>query len=202
MKVLSLCQKLDLKLPVESLECLGDGADGEVFTIMGDDNKVIKLCVIYEYNEDCERLYEKTRSHLSFIAENKPSAYVRVHAHGYLGSSVRPFDTRMQKFIIHYYTMEKLWKISEDECRVFSSILSYEDCGIKNNYSERKIQEILAGLKRGLDFDAEKVTLFCNNIEAAPIVYNDLHILNIMKDASGNFKLIDLDRIELEKEDV
>ncbi len=199
MKVLSLCQKLDLKLPVESLECLGDGADGEVFTIAGDDNTVIKLCVIYEYNEDCESLYEKTRSNLLFIMENKPSAYVRVYTHGYLGSSTRPFDTKIQKFIIHYYTMEKLCKISEDECKVFSSILSYEDCGIKNNYSMQKIQEILAGLSRGLDFDAGKVTLFCNNIEAAPIIYNDLHILNIMKDASGNFKLIDLDRLEISK---
>ncbi|HEY5268684.1 MAG TPA: hypothetical protein VII94_06230 [Candidatus Saccharimonadales bacterium] len=199
MKVLSLCQKLNFKLPVESLECLGDGSDGEVFTIASDKNTVIKLCIIYEYDEDCERLYEKTRSNLLFVMENKPSAYVRVHTHGYLGSSVRPFDTRMQKFIIHYYTMEKLRKISEDECRVFSSILSYEDCGIKKDYSPKKFKEILTGLRRRLDFDAEKVTLFCNNIEAAPIVYNDLHIMNIMKDASGNFKLIDLDRMELEK---
>jgi len=61
---------------------------------------------------------------------------------------------------------------------------------------------MLQGMSRGLDFDAEKVTLFCNNIRTAPVSHLDIHVRNIMKNDTGDYKLIDLDRIELEKEDV
>lgn len=205
MFVLSLCRQLcPDQLPIVPDQRLGEGADGEVFTIADDPTKVLKLGILYEYGGiKLARAYKHIDRTLEFMIQTHPSAYVRVYKHGSLGVYERDnlaFYKGKQRFVIYYYVMEKLEKISEDERRVFHSILSHEDRGIVKNYSSEKIREMLQGLGRGLDFDAEKVTLFCENIKLAPVSHLDIHVRNIMKDVTGNFKLIDLDRIELEKE--
>lgn len=206
MFVLSLLKQLSQeKLPVEPGERLGDGADGEVFTIKGDDTKVIKFGILYErHDRGFTNYYKQIQRVLDYLIRTYPSAYARVYEHGYLGTYSRPmasWKSGKQGFIIYYYIMEKLYKTSEDERKVFHSLLSHEDRGIEKKFSPEKIREMLSGMGRGLDFDAEKVTLFCENIRSAPISHLDIHVRNIMKDETGMFKLIDLDRIELEKED-
>lgn len=207
MYVLSLCRQFcPDQLPVQPEERLGEGADGEVFTIAGDPNKVIKLGVFYErHDKGMLRHYKQIQRVLNYLIATRPQAYARVYEHGYLGTYSRPMPAwrnGKQDFIIYYYTMEKLYKTTEDERKVFHSILSHEDRGIEKNFSPEKIREMLEGMGRALDFDAEKVTLFCNNIRSAPISHLDIHARNIMKDETGMYKLIDLDRIELEKENV
>lgn len=207
MFVLSLCRQFcPDKVPYPVDIRLGDGADGEVFSIVGVPDKVLKLGVFYErHDKGFEKHYKQIQRVLDYLIETKPSAYARVYEHGYLGSYTRKAEhwrSGEQKFLIYYYTMEKLEKISEDERRVFHSILSHEDRGIEKKFSPEEIHEMLKGMGRGLDFDAEKVTLFCNNIKSASISHLDIHVRNIMKDDTGNFKLIDLDRIELEKDNV
>jgi hypothetical protein len=147
--------------------------------------------------------YQQIQKVLDHLMLTHPDAYARVYEHGYLGTYSRKAEhwrSGKQNFIIYYYIMEKLRKISEDETKVFHTILSHEDRGIDKNFSLEKIGEMLEGMARGLDFDAEKVTLFCNNIKRAPLSHLDIHVRNIMKDDVGDFKLIDLDRIELEKD--
>lgn len=194
------------KLPYQPGERLGEGADGEVFTIPGEPEKVLKLGILYErHDRGFENYYKQIQRVLDYLITNQPPAYARVYEHGYLGSYSRKMEhwrSGEQKFLIYYYTMEKLEKISEDERRVFHSILSHEDRGIEKKFSPSKIREMLQGMSKGLDFSAEKVTLFCDNIRSAPISHLDIHVRNIMKNESGDFKLIDLDRIELEKQNV
>src|SRR5512135_1840403 len=207
MFVLSLCRQFcPDKIPVVPDVRLGEGADGEVFSIQGEPDKVLKLGILYErHDRGFENYYRQIQSVLDYLIVNYPDAYARVYEHGYLGSYSRKMPhwrNGEQKFIIYYYIMEKLNKISEDESRVFHSILSHEDRGIEKNFSSDKIREMLQGMSRGLDFDAEKVILFCDKIKGAPISHLDIHVRNIMKDNTGNFKLIDLDRIELEKNNV
>lgn len=192
------------KLPVKPDTRLGEGADGEVFSIEGEPNKVLKLGILYErHDRGFTSYYKQIQSVLDYLIANHSDAYARVYEHGFLGSFSRKMEhwrSGEQKFIIYYYIMEKLNKISEDESRVFHSILSHEDRGIEKNFSPEKIHEMLQGMGRGLDFDVEKVTLFCDKIKKAAISHLDIHVRNIMKDGAGNFKLIDLDRIELEKD--
>lgn len=204
MLVLSLCRQLcPDKIPYLPDVRLGDGADGEVFTISGDPSKVLKLGIFYErHDKGFEKHYQHIQNVLDYLIAYPPAAYARVYEHGYLGTYSRKAEhwrSGEQKFLIYYYTMEKLEKITEDEKKVFHTILSHEDRGIEKNWSPDKIREMLLGMSRGLDFDAEKVTLFCNNIKRAPVSHLDMHVRNIMKNDSGDFKLIDLDRIELEK---
>jgi hypothetical protein len=207
MYVMSLCRQFcPEKIPVKTGERLGDGADGEVLEIVDEPNKVLKLGIFYErHDKGFLKYYKQIQAVLDYMMLVRPPAYVRVYEHGYLGSYARSmpaWKSGKQSFIIYYYIMEKLLKISEDERKVFHSILSHEDRGIEKNFSLEKIREMLEGMGRSLDFDAEKVTLFCDNIRGASIWHLDLHVRNIMKDSMGDFKLIDLDRIELEKVNV
>jgi hypothetical protein len=207
MFVLSLCRQFCLdKIPVQPDVRLGEGADGEVFSIVGDPNRVLKLGILYErHDRGFLSYYKQIQKVLDYLIANRPDAYAHVYEQGFLGSFSRKMEhwrNGEQKFIIYYYIMEKLNKISEDESRVFHSILSHEDRGIEKNFSPEKIREMLEGMGRSLDFDAEKVILFCDNIKGASISHLDIHVRNIMKDDAGYFKLIDLDRIELEKDNV
>lgn len=206
MNVLSLCTELCPKaIPVQVDKCLGDGADGQVFTIVGDDSKVIKLGIFYErHDKKFLQYYKQIQKVLDYLISTQPPAYARVYGQGHLVTASREaphWRSGRQQFVIYYYIMEKLHDITEDEQKVFHTILSHEDRGIEKKFSPEKIREMLQGMSRALDFDAEKVTLFCEKIKSAPISHLDIHVRNIMKDASGNYKLIDLDRIELEKED-
>ena len=191
------------KLPVQPDERLGEGADGEVFTITGVPDKVLKLGILYEHhNGKLDTYYKHIQKTLDYLIETQPRAYARVYEHGYLGTYSRTMPywrSGHQKFIIYYYTMEKLQKTTEDERKVFHSILSHEDRGIEKNFSTAQIVEALQGMSCGLDFDTGKVITFCSDIREASIVHLDIEVRNIMKDVDGNFKLIDFDRAQVRR---
>jgi thiamine kinase-like enzyme len=94
--------------------------------------------------------------------------------------------------------MEKLFKISEDERKIFHTILSHEDRNIVKNYPLDKVKKMLTGMSYSLDFDYNKVIFFYQNLRDCPLQHLDLHVRNIMKDIDGNFKMIDFDRMKLE----
>jgi len=201
MLVLKLCQQLcPEKIPVTASTRLGDGADGEVFDISDDPDKVVKFCVLYDTGSiGYKNTYKYITKVLDYLVSNPCSTYAEVYSHWYLGEYSRPiaWAKKEQKYILYCYTMEKLYKISEDEKKVFHTIVSHEDRGIKKNFSSNKIKEILNGLSKGLDFDAERVIFFYDNFKNSPVTHLDIHVRNIMKDSAGNFKLIDFDRAQL-----
>ena len=201
MLVLKLCQQFcPDKINFSLSNRLGDGADGEVFELQDSPGKVIKFCVLYEYPDtNIKETYAKVVESLSYIKHSQPRAYARVHDYMYLGEYTRPVDycKSGQKYILYYYTMEKLNKISEDEKKVFHSIICHQDMNVKKNYSISKIKEMLHGMGQALDFDQRRVMLFCENLKSVPLHHQDVHVRNIMKDVEGNFKLIDFDRCEL-----
>lgn len=181
------------------------GADGQVFEILNSPNKVIKISVLYDdFNSTLtlEDKYANVSNTLEFLKNKTPLEYACVYEHEYLGKYNRPFYEKQdgQDYILYYYIMEKLNKISEDEKKVFHSILSHEDRNAVKNFSFLKIKKMLSGLSMGLDFDKEKIILFYESIQTSKIKHLDLHPRNIMKDNSGNFKLIDFDRANVLKD--
>lgn len=201
MLALKLCQQFcPEKVNFSLSNRLGDGADGEVFELQDKPDKVIKFCVLYEYEgSDIKANINGILKSLSYIKYNRPCTYAQVHDYMYLGESSRRLESlgKNQNYILYYYIMEKLFKISEDEKKVFHSILCHQDMNLKKDYSINKIKEMLRGMGRALDFDFDKVTFFCDNVKKIPLQHQDVHVRNIMKDKMGNFKLIDFDRCEL-----
>ena len=201
MIVLKLCQQFcPDKINFALSNRLGEGADGEVFELADQPDKVIKFCVLYEYpNSSLKENYVKINNTISYIKYNQLPAYARVYEHMYLGKYNRPIEWSEsgQDYILYYYTMEKLLKISEDERRVFHTVLCHEDRNLKKNYSIPEIKKILQGMARALDFDEKRVMFFYENLKNCSLIHNDVHVRNIMKDKDGNFKLIDFDRCEL-----
>ena len=191
MNVLTLIQKHNEEVPVILGEQIGQGADGQVFIIKNEPNKVIKLSVIYGESEgDVKNAYRKAARTFSWMHENNSNAFVRVDGYGFLGS----YATATKYYAIHYHMMERLFTISSDEEKVFHSILSHEDANKIKNYSGEQVEEMLDGMKKGLDFDVSAVKFFVENLKNSPIVQSDLHPRNIMKDKAGQFKIIDCDR--------
>lgn len=201
MFVLKLCQQVcPDKIKFELSDRLGDGADGEVFDIKNQPNKVIKLCVLYEYpNAPLQQSFAKINNTLNYLMEHIPGTYARVYKYEYLGLFNRSIEwsDSGQNYILYYYVMEKLLKISEDEKKVFHSIICHEDRNLKKNYSIFKIKKMLQGMRRALDFDERQVIFFYQHLNDNNIIHHDIHVRNIMKDKEGNFKLIDFDRCDL-----
>lgn len=165
---------------------IGSGIDGDVFEYQT--NKVIKISKIIN-NMPCT--YSETSRILCLLKQTDVHAYARVYEYGYLGLIL---DTEL-----YYYVTDKLNSISEDEWKVFHSLLSHEDRNIEKNYTAEKIIEILSGLSVGLDFDQQRVIFFLEALKNSKIKHLDLHPRNIMKDNTGNFKLVDFNRTKMEK---
>lgn len=199
MQALKLVKEHNLFIATKAGKFISEGADGECFELLNDPNKVIKFCVLYDCNTNIDSIYSKTYKLLNFIKNNNLSAYVKVHEHNFLKHGLRATCVGKQKYLLYYYIMDKLYNITNDEKKVFHSILSHEDRGVIKNYSTESSKDILCGLQRGLDFNLEKIMMFLENLKKSPIVHLDLHPRNIMKDRKGNFKLIDLDRIDWRK---
>ena len=147
---------------------LGSGVDGKVFYYSP--TKVIK-----------QSNYISNSIILDYIIKYNPNHIVHIYDYKVINN-------------IYYYIMDKLNSISQDEYKVFHSILSHEDNNRKKNYSNDKLFQILSGLSFGLEFDYDKVFNFYQAIQNSNINHNDIHPRNIMKDELNNFKLIDIDR--------
>lgn len=185
---------------------LGGGADGDVYSIKHESNKVIKFSKLYEFHSldplPLDEQFANIISVLDLLIKNDNKLFAKVFEYKYLGTFDRDQvyypnnieSKRKQKFILYYYVMEKLQPLSDDEKRVFHSLLSHEDRGLKKDLSSQRIESMVYGMSKSLDFDKLKVIYFCNHISNMIIHHNDLHPRNIMKDNCGNFKLIDFDR--------
>jgi thiamine kinase-like enzyme len=178
---------------------LGYGFDGQVFSLDDEQNKVIKLSVNFQLQDkNLSQEVQRVFAVLDFLKQKGSHSYARVYEYNQILQAHRLTLQGNQEYIAYYYVMDKCFKISEDERKVFHSILSHEDANIRKNYPSDLIKKMLEGMRRGLDFDPERVIFFCEEIRSVPIFHNDLHVRNIMKDEMGNFKLIDFDSCYLE----
>lgn len=198
MKVYSLIKKYcpnQILYDIGSL--LGDGADGEVYSIVGA-NDVIKFSIMYDIDflENLDLKYKDLNAKLSFIKTNNAKPFAEVKDFKLLHTNYRAHVDGPQQFLIHYYVMERLNKISDDEKKVIHTVFSHEDSNRQKKFDDKQLKNILSGLSVGLDFNANKIMLFWSEINKSLLHHTDIHARNVMKNNFGNFKLIDLDRLE------
>jgi hypothetical protein len=172
------------KLPFVITSLVDAGRCGNIYAIKNDLNRVVKITKIHNNN------FENFTSILNFLTKNKSGLYAKIFEHGLLEV--------VDNYVLYYYIMEKYNYISDDEYKVFDSILSHRDFNVKKKFSMQELDEVLLGLSKGLDFDLKKVKCFYNLIELHPILHKDLHSRNIMKD-NEDFVLIDLDFLQFKR---
>ena len=196
MQVLNLVRQHNLKIINRIGEEIGSGSNGQCFNLLDDSSKVIKLSIIYDnLFASATSIYQQDIAPaLDYIMMENIPIYATVYEHGYLGY----FHNRdNEKYIIHYYVAEKLLPLSDDENKIFHTIISHENRRINKKLSINKIEEMLSGLSRGLDFNKKMVMLFCEQLQKTPVYHHDLHNRNIMKTNTGYFKAIDFDSCKL-----
>ncbi len=199
MRVDKLLEANNLKLPFDLNNCIDhNGADGAAYSI--DSNRVLKVSVLYDWKDNLVSDFKRINETLLYLKNNPQAAFAQVFEFKYLGIYNRTIvDEKKQNYILYYYTLEKLNKISEDEKKVFHTILSHEDANIEKKYIGDSLNKVLEGLSWGLDFSQKEVKLFCENIRKANVEHNDINPRNIMKTKAGSFRLIDFDRCSLKK---
>ena len=178
-----VCNQLFYSNRVSNL--IGKGVDGEVFQSLDNPNEVIKFGVVFHAQPvNIER-------NINYIMEHNPCTYVHVH-----DFSIKPSK---HELLSHVYVcfMEKLSSLSNDEIKLFHTLVSHEDSNKKKDITDANVVKITEDLSFFLDFDKKKVRSFCSNYLNSNIIHHDLHPRNIMKDKNNNFKLIDLDRISI-----
>lgn len=189
--------KLDYKIGKE----VGiSGADGQVFELLEYPDQVIKLSVLYDnFDLSLEKEFQRIEYVLSFLKKEKPSNYTNIFSFGKLFNSSRMiYGNQEQKYIIHYCIMEKCFRLSDDEVKVFYSVIElFEKQESNVSFVKNKLKNLLNGLSLGLEFNLEKMIDFYNHLCTCMVVQNDLHARNIMRDKYGNYKIIDFDRCSL-----
>ena len=180
------------KINYDVSEILGDGADGQVFSIKSDPSTVIKYSILYDldYSNQLNLKYSNIDKVFNFIKNNKNKAIAKIYDFGLLYKGVRTTTIGQQEYIIYFSTYEKLKKISEEEKKALHSLLDFYE---KNEKLE-KVKNEMKVLSKYFDFNHEKYVDFYQNLCLLNFHHNDMHIRNIMKDESSNLKLIDFDK--------
>lgn len=168
---------------------LGSGVTGSVFEFK---DNAIKLCINY----NASLFFDSNQSIINFLLENKDPNFVKVYNYKLYG----PYGDCDLRFKLSAMVMEKLLKISDDEEKVFHTILSHEDSNKKKNFSNLELKKILKELGCGLDFDEKKVIFFYEGLRNSKIDHPDIHQRNIMKDHLNNFKMVDCEFVKFKKE--
>lgn len=194
MKALSYIQENNKTIPFELGDELGYGADGQVFSLKSDYDKVLKLSVIYQNDINLNHHFDAVSKKLSFIMKLDSKHLAKVFEFNFLFLGNRNTINGPQKYLVYYTLLEKLNKFTEDEGKVLKTL-----CDIYNNKfgKNKPFIQSCNELQNWLLFDREKVLDFYKFLIHCPVKHNDVHRRNIMKDNLGNFKLIDFDRMTL-----
>ena len=194
MKLLDILELHHVELPFHLGLEIGSGIDGQVFESQDNSNRVIKISSAN--SSSIASGYPQIAKILRSVQIGKIHHFVKIYSFGPLFTYPIP-DLSRDTATIFFVEMEKLFPISEDEQKIFHTLVSHEDANKKKKFPTKQIISILEDLSRWLSFDKEKAKNFCIAATSGPIYHKDLHIRNVMKNARGDYKLVDLDRLEI-----
>jgi len=171
-----------------SSDILGSGYNGTTYR-----SRKNNLCIKKSHCSllDSER-FKNIRNNIMYIIDNCEKPYV--------GTFNFEFNYDYSQYKIFYrYSMEVLNPLTDDEWKLFHTLVSHEDsCKVKD-LSSHRVNFLIKDLSNYLDYNVDDVKVFCEDLVKSKIKHLDLHPRNIMKDNKGNFKLIDLDNLRMEK---
>jgi len=179
-------------VPYKISKSLGYGAHGEVFSICENEQKAIKIAVLYDaYDVPIDSMFTNISDMHTYLKGKRIFPLAAVYDFAKISDGWRDTVEGKQKYISYYCVTEKLLPLSEDEKKVLKTIC---DIYNKNVAQTKPIKNILNELSDWFSFDKKKVHEFYELLTKCPISHNDVHRRNILKDTNNNFKLIDFDR--------
>lgn len=192
MDLLNFCKSFE-NFPKDIIKEIGYGADGKVYDF---DDKVVKISFSIEND------YLNKSKIYNYLKNNEHKCFAKVYDFNFLGiieqerkyKGIQCDYDYSSYYEVCFSILEKLDKISDDEKKVFHTLLCHEDMNRKKDSSFKNIKSITSSLSKGLEFSEEKVLYFCTQYKTCAVKHNDIHVRNIMKDKFNNFKLIDFDR--------
>jgi hypothetical protein len=212
MKPLDILTQRKIELPFKLGEELGRGQDGQVFEVIESyveygypikRGSVIKLSAIYGANS--YRQYMRVAAHLGFLKHNRTPHFAAVFNFALLCNFDLPemissTSNKLQpkeSCTVYYVEMEKLLPLDPEETKLFHTLLSHEDANKQKDFSPEGLTKRIDELADWFVFEKKDVLAFCLAATSGKIRHKDLHPRNIMKDRLNQFKLVDLDRLEL-----
>lgn len=171
---------------------MGSGAHGHVFALVDQPTKVIKVAwapAATQYSPSSSWVFDRVQETYQYLLRHQISILAQVEQ----------FDPLLLEGDRQYYAvvMERLLSLTEDENKVMKSVCMDYNGQIAEGTAIKHLQE----LHQWLSFDKEKALEFYRAVSDLPIVHRDFHRRNIMKDASGNFKLIDFELLVIKEND-
>lgn len=179
-------------------ERLGEGTQGEVFSLLDDPNKVIKFAYLESKKDKCTGKNEVIKSSflsvMGYLKKHYFSCFPKVYHYGVLDI----YNDKSYSGNVHlsFSVVEKLEKLSEDEAFMIESIVSH----IENCCSDLERIEFI--IRRHCDnyninLNIKKFMRFYTQLICVPVIHNDMCGSNFMIDEYGDYKLIDFDRARL-----
>jgi hypothetical protein len=192
MKAFRYIEDLVPGLPFKVGKEIDFGSQGQIFNLIDYPDKIVKFSILYDRDphrsiEDC---FDTIWDIYQWIINNPQDCLVRIYDFAAMKFATRETVSDKQKYIVYYSIQEKLSQLSADEKKVFKTV-----CDAYNRVLEfdRPITKVVSELSTWFSFDKNKVLNFYNSILDCPIDNYDFEARNILKDNSGNFKLIDFD---------
>jgi len=175
-------------------ELLGDGADGECYSILSDKSKIIKYSILYDldYSGTLLDKYSNIERSLQYVKNENNSCVAKLYDFGLLYTGSRQTTLGTQDYIIYFSVFDRLYKLGDDEKKGIHSLLDFFEKEIDSD----QVNKELMNLSFYLNFDHQKFFTFYNGLAelSKKFSHNDLHIRNVMKDVCNNIKLIDFDK--------
>lgn len=176
-------------------EKLGSGAHGDIWELLNYPDKVMKVAwAPLDVPKEFHNLPNNIGQRWTFPNVQATYQYLLQHQFPALAKifDFRPLHKRTDR---QYYSvlLERLQPLTEPEQKVMKSVCMDYNGNIETGKCLYHIDE----LKGWLEFNAHKVITFYTALGNLPVIHRDFHRRNIMKDAQGNFKLIDFELLDI-----
>lgn len=178
---------------------IGQGTQGEVYSILGDPSKVIKFAYLDSNIGDPREKNEKRK--LSFLAVMKYlssyyfSCFPKVYGYGVIDLD-EVTSRRHTNPHISFSIWEKLERLPKNLEYMFDSIYNYMD---RRESNFEVVADAVAHYNKSynLNLDLKKFMKFYTQLICVPVSQGDMCGSNFMMNKDGDFKIIDFDRARL-----
>ena len=185
---------------------LGSGMFGETYEIDGGD-KVLKIAIA---KTDAEA--NAFLDHVRKVAQLDSDVFVKAYDFGILCDVEVPKTTKYvnKTGVAYFYIMDRLFPLQSEEAKIaartMDDLIQIEKSGMEHERAGKKARYLKfktkyhvkeGNIEEGGSNPVAKAFDLHDRMKAAGVSHKDIHGDNIMQDADGSYKLVDLEAAKL-----